>query len=95
MIEETKDALESEVAEAQEGLLRVQVSILSQVLEKPKRLIKIAKKLKEEPCSIGRWAAEMEGLGLVKIEIDRRDKRAKLVTITPSGQAAHRLWLPF
>ena len=68
-----------------EGMFFSDLIMLNLIVSKPMRLHRIAKETGYTPQSVGRHCGRMAKDGLILVKVDRRDKRAKLASITKKG----------
>jgi DNA-binding MarR family transcriptional regulator len=80
------DAVEQAYRKASPSLSLKEFRVLNLVDANPLHLNKISGTRSVAPQGIGKLCARLEKRGLLQIERDRRDKRAKNISLTPAGR---------
>lgn len=78
--------------ELPEGMTLSRFELLDLLAEtaEPLSPLSIARKLHMTPAAVTHHLRHLGAGGLVKVETDKDDRRAKLVSLTPQGKGAHR-----
>jgi DNA-binding MarR family transcriptional regulator len=80
---------ETEFHKKSELLSLMELRVLDLVFDGPMCLKEISKQRCAAPQSIGRVCSRLQERGVLNIELLERDKRTKMVSLTPVGLALH------